>query len=54
MLDANARDGRPLSDPVALRRSQERLTDAGYDFIDLIRARRWLRHGKPGNYRWDK
>lgn len=25
----------------------------GYDVVDVIRARRWLRHGRPAGYRWD-
>ncbi|HXH78171.1 MAG TPA: hypothetical protein VNJ48_06680 [Nocardioides sp.] len=29
------------------------LGEHGYDPLDAIRARYWLRRGKPANYRWD-
>lgn len=34
----------------ALRRA---LAEIGYTPLDYIRARYWLRHGKPAGYGWD-
>lgn len=32
---------------------REALADCGYSPVDAIRARFWLRRGKPADYPWD-
>lgn len=39
----------PLS-PSAVRAGLEAV---GYDPVAAVRARRWLRHGRPRSWRWD-
>lgn len=44
-------DVRSDPDPDALQRF---LTDLGYDPVQYVRARYWLRHGQPVGYYWDE
>jgi hypothetical protein len=51
--DAAQHEHRTASVEVRNHAVRQVLADAGYTPLDYMRARYWLRRGKPAGYRWD-